>query len=173
MALALLTGRGDRRAGARSRGAAAIARRARSRCGEGARPLSLEVERVPPALGDRSVGARGAALVRERWAHTRDAVHRRGAGGAPADAASLFAVGAAEVQRVSLSIRARGVLSPAAVRGSRTAAAYGSTDTRQSVSRNAGALLPPDAGSQCTSCDQGDPRRCATGARRGDRRRRL
>ena len=78
-------GRGDRRSGARPRGAATAARRDESGRGQGTRALPVETERVPSAIGRRPMGARPAPLVSERWADARSAVHERGAGGAASE----------------------------------------------------------------------------------------
>ena len=88
----------------------AAARRDGSRRGQRPRALPAEAERVSAALGRGPVGARRAALVAERRPDPRLAVHESGARPPAADRAPLLAVGAAELQRLPVSVPAGGDL---------------------------------------------------------------
>ena len=112
----------------------------RAGSGQGACALSARAERLPAPIGRRRAGRTG----RPRWSPS-DGLIRVTPQTAAALAAQrltargLLVVGAAEVQRLSLPVRAVGDLSAAAARAARTAAAHGSADARQHLSRDPGA----------------------------------
>ena len=142
LAGAAASGGCDRRSGARPRRPAAAARRERS--ARRSKATRITCSKLNECLR-RSVVDRWARGER-RWS-PNDGLTRVSPYTAAALAAQrltralVLAVGAAAVQRVPLSVRAVGDLPAAAARAAGAAAAHGSADARQPLSRDPGAVL--------------------------------
>ena len=150
--------RRHRRPGARPRRPAPAAGREGRRGRQGSCALPARAERMPEALGRRQVGARAEAMVRERRPDSRLSRHGTRARSHEVDRAFVLGLRAAEVHRLSLSIRAVGDVSPSAARPARAAAADGSADARQHLSRHPGSLLPRAARSRRPARHRREPR---------------
>ena len=132
-----------------------LAQRARSCESRGPRPIHAGAERLPRAVGARALGASSEAVVRRGWPRARDGPDPRRAQPAAARRASVFAVGAPTVQRLSVSVPPVGHLSSGATRGRQPAATPRSVDEGQPLPPNAGGI-PARASRRGTPADPAD-----------------
>ena len=125
--------RRDRRSSSTTwRCCASCSTRRTARAGPRPRALPAAAERRAAAIGDDAVGARAIALDAAGRPHPRDAgMTKPMLDVAAARRAAVFAVGAAEVRDLPVSVPAVGDLPPRAERGAGAAAEAGSADARR------------------------------------------
>ena len=115
--------------------AVSVAARARSLAREGPRPLSVRAQPAPAAIADRALGAMAEPLASGRWADPHDPSDGAGAGAAAARRATVFAVRAATVCGMSLSVSPVRDLSARAARRAGAVAAARPADAREPLSQ--------------------------------------
>ena len=136
----------DRRPGTRPLVVEAAPRLARSRVGQGPRPLPARAERGAAPLGHQPVGPRPHRLVVERWSDGQHGRRPKSAAGAPAGPTPVFALRAAAFRELSVPVPARDDSSAGTVGRARACRPHGPADARQPVPSRPGRVLPPARG---------------------------
>ena len=136
-----------------------------------ARAIPAPAERVAAPIGHRTVGPRPDAMVAPRWADARDRRDARRSWSRSGFSGGLFDLGAAEVQRLPVSVLSERGLSARAGRTSRAAAAARPAHARQHRPSHPGGHVSRARAAQRAAGDGRDRESRAHGPRGGDRRR--